>query len=104
MNRLQAAFCVAFTTSLLALGACGVAPMGTATTAMATKLSDASEVPALMTDATSIVEAGLNSGTNVLTWKITSSGLSGSPTGAQFHGPAMAGENAAVAVPIGVGP
>ena len=62
--------------------------------------SGASEVPSVMTDATGIVEASLGSGTNVLTWKITYSGLSGPATGAHFHGPAMAGQNAGVVVPI----
>lgn len=69
-------------------------------TALSARLSGASEVPAVMTDATGIVEASLGSGTNVLTWKITYSGLSGPATGAHFHGPAMAGQNAGVVVPI----
>ena len=100
MNRLHIAFCVAFMSALLSLGACGVAPMGPTLTALAAKLSGTSEVPAVMTDATGIVEANLSSGTNVLTWKITYSGLSGPATGAHFHGPAMAGQNAGVVVPI----
>jgi CHRD domain len=35
-----------------------------------------------------------------LTWRITYSGLSGTPTAAHFHGPAEPGANAGVAVPI----
>ena len=100
MNRLHIAFCVAFMSSLLSLGACGMAPMGPTSTALKARLSGASEVPAVMTDASGIVEASLSSGTNVLTWKITYSGLTGPATGAHFHGPAMAGQNAAVVVPI----
>jgi hypothetical protein len=34
------------------------------------------------------------------TWRITYSGLSGTPTAAHFHGPAQPGANAGVAVPI----
>jgi hypothetical protein len=53
----------------------------------------------MMTD-TPIAEASLGSGSSVLTWKITYSGLSRPATGAHFHGPAMAGQNAGVVVPI----
>ena len=35
-----------------------------------------------------------------LTWTVTFSGLTGNATMAQFHGPAEAGKNAGVAVPI----
>jgi hypothetical protein len=35
-----------------------------------------------------------------VTWRITYSGLSGTPTAAHFHGPAGPGANAGVAVPI----
>jgi hypothetical protein len=35
-----------------------------------------------------------------VTWRITYSGLSGTPTAAHFHGPAPPGANAGVAVPI----
>jgi hypothetical protein len=54
-----------------------------------------------MTGAAGMIEATLSSSSNVLTWKITFSGLSGPVTAAHFHGPAMAGQNAAVVVPIG---
>ena len=53
-----------------------------------------------MTEATGRVEAGLTAGSKVLTWRITYPGLSGPATGAHFHGPAMAGQNASVVVPI----
>lgn len=102
MNRLHTVFCVAVTSSLPSLGACGVTPIGPTSMALTARLSGASEVPAVMTDATGVVGASLGSGTNVLTWKISYSGLSGPVTGAHFHGPAMTGQNAAVVVPIGV--
>jgi hypothetical protein len=35
-----------------------------------------------------------------LSWKVTFSGLTGPATAAHFHGPAEAGKNAGVAVPI----
>jgi hypothetical protein len=87
--------------SLLFFGACGVAPMASTPTILTARLSGASEVPALMTDAVGMVEAKLSTGTNVLTWKIAYSGLSGAATAAHFHGPAVPGQNAAVVVPIG---
>ena len=101
MNCLHIAISVALVSSLLSLGACGVAPMDPTSTAFTGKLSGASEVPVVMTDATGIVEASLSQRTNVLTWQITYAGLSGPVTGAHFHGPAMAEQNAAVVVPIG---
>ena len=87
--------------SLLVLGACGMAPMASPPAALTARLSGASEVPAVMTNGAGSVEARLAPGTNLLTWKITYTGLSGPPTGAHFHGPAMAGQNAGVVVPIG---
>ena len=47
-----------------------------------------------------MVEANLARDSNVLMWKITYSGLSGPATAAHFHGPAMAGQNAPVVMPI----
>jgi CHRD domain len=38
---------------------------------------------------------------NLLRWTITYNGLTGPVTAAHFHGPALAGENAAVALPLG---
>ena len=74
--------------------------MRPASSALSARLSGTSEVPAVMTDATGIVEASLGSGSSVPTWKIAYSGLSGPATGAHFHGPALAGQNAGVVVPI----
>ncbi len=38
----------------------------------------------------------------VLSWSITWSGLTGAPTAMHFHGPALANQNAGVAVAVGV--
>ncbi|QHC35252.1 CHRD domain-containing protein [Komagataeibacter xylinus] len=46
------------------------------------------------------VEAALNTRTNLVKYVITWSGLSGPVTAAHFHGPAPAGEEAGVLVPI----
>jgi len=87
--------------SLLGFVGCGMSPVASTSTALTARLSGASEVPAVMTDATGTVEAKLAAGSNVLTWSVTYSGLSGPATGAHFHGPAMPGQNAAVVVPLG---
>lgn len=100
MNRLRHVLGVASLGSLMVVGACGTAPMASITTVLTARLSGANEVPVVITDATGIVEAKLAPGSNVLTWKITYSGMSGPVTGAHFHGPAMAGQNASVIVPI----
>ena len=88
--------------TLLGLGACSMKPMmpNTNTSAMTTRLSGASEVPPVMSSASGTVEATLNKQTSELSWTVTYSGLSGPATGAHFHGPAMAGANAGVVVPI----
>lgn len=88
--------------TLLGLGACSMKPMmhSTNTSAMTTRLSGASEVPPVTSSASGTVEASLNKQTNELSWTVTHTGLSGPATGAHFHGPAMAGANAGVVVPI----
>jgi hypothetical protein len=100
MNLLrQSLLCVSIA-SALALGACAAGPMAATSTALTARLEGSSEVPVVATAATGTVEATLAGTGNVLRWKITYSGLSGPATGAHFHGPAMAGQNAGVVVPI----
>jgi hypothetical protein len=96
--------------TLLGLGACSMKPMmpmmpmtpstSTSASTMTTRLSGASEVPPVANNASGTAELNLNKQTNELSWTITYSGLSGPATGAHFHGPAMAGANAGVVVPI----
>ncbi len=86
--------------SVLALGACGTQPMAASAMALVANLAAANEVPAVNGAATGQLEATLTPGTHVLTWRVTYSGLSGAVTGAHFHGPAMAGQNAGVVVPM----
>lgn len=45
-------------------------------------------------------EARLDPATSLLKWTVTYSGLTGVPTAAHFHGPAIAGENAPPVVPV----
>lgn len=101
MNHHRLALGLVSMGSLMVIGACAMAPLASTSITLTGRLLGASEVPAVLTDAAGEVEANLSSGSNVLTWKITYSGLSGPATGAHFHGPAMAGQNTAVVVPIG---
>lgn len=79
------------------LTACSSAPMGN-TTAISAKLSGANEVPAVSTAGTGMLDASFNKTTNVLTYTVTYSGLTGPVAAGHFHGPAMAGANAGVAL------
>ena len=71
------------------VGGCGMQPMSPIAKPMTASLSGASEVPAVMGPATGSVDASLNSATNLLTWTVTYSGLSGPATAGHFHGPAL---------------
>ena len=64
------------------------------------ELKGASEVPATTSKATGIVTATYDTATQKLTWKGDYTGLTGDATAAHFHGPAEAGKNAGVVVPI----
>jgi CHRD domain len=102
--------------TVMLLSACGMAPMGASKTdappppAMAAKpmaaammsarLSGASEVPPVAGSAGGTVEASFDAKSSTLSWTVTYTGLSGPATAAHFHGPAMPGANAGVAVPI----
>jgi hypothetical protein len=68
---------------------------------MTAALAGANEVPAVASAATGTVDATYMAGAGTLTWKVTYSGLSGPVTGAHFHGPASAGQNAGIVVPLG---
>ncbi len=67
-------------------------------------LSGKSEVPPTTSNASGDVLATLDTGSKKLSYTITYFGLSGPATAAHFHGPAAAGANAGVAVPIGSNP
>jgi hypothetical protein len=82
--------------ALLALGA----PAFAATTQFKAELKGSSEVPPNQSAGTGEVTATFDSDSKKLSWKGTYSGLSGPATAAHFHGPAEAGKNAGVAVPI----
>lgn len=63
-------------------------------------LNGSSEVPATQSPATGEVTATFDPATKRLNWTGTYAGLTGPVTAAHFHGPAKAGENAGVLVPV----
>jgi hypothetical protein len=67
MNHLRLVLSVVSMGSLMFFGGCGMAPMASTSTMLTARLSGATEVPAVMTDASGFVEASLLLGTNVLT-------------------------------------
>ena len=83
---------------LAALGACASAA-GPSVTVSST-LSSAAEVPPNQSTATGTLQGSYDKQSKLLSWKLVYSGLSGPATMAHFHGPAMAGENAGVVVPL----
>lgn len=91
----------AFLAAMLGLGVSfAIAQTSASSSAMTTRLSGESEVPPVVTGGRGSFEANLNRQANVLNWTLTYSGLSGPVTAAHFHGPAMPGENAGVALPL----
>jgi hypothetical protein len=67
-------------------------------TAFGAKLSGANEVPANASPGSGMLEASLDKQTSVLSWTVSYSGLTGPVKAGHFHGPAMAGANAGVAL------
>ncbi|MDB5628667.1 MAG: hypothetical protein JWQ51_1007 [Tardiphaga sp.] len=67
---------------------------------MKATLDGKSEVPANQTKGSGTADVTYDSTSKKVTWKMTYSGLTGPATMAHFHGPAEAGKNASVAVPI----
>jgi hypothetical protein len=63
-------------------------------------LDGRSEVPATTSSGTGTADIDYDPASKKLSWKLTYSGLTGPATAAHFHGPAEAGKNAGVAVPI----
>jgi hypothetical protein len=87
-------------------GACTFAIIGVASAALAetvnlkARLKGAEEVPPNTTPGTGTVQATYDTGTKRLSYTVNYSGLTGNATMAHFHGPAEAGKNAPVIVPV----
>ncbi len=85
---------------VLALSGVIAGPASAATVTYTADLKAASESPANSSQGTGDVIATLDTVSNKLSWTVTYSALSGPATAAHFHGPAMAGANAAPVVPV----
>jgi len=83
---------------LFMLGAC--ASMAGSSVTVSSTLSSAAEVPPNQSPATGTLTGRYDKQSKVLSWKLVYTGLSGPATMAHFHGPALAGENAGVVVPL----
>ncbi len=75
-----------------------------ATINFSTTMSSASEVPPKTSAGTGDALASLDTATKTLTYTVTFQNLTGPATAAHFHGPAAAGTNSGVAVPLGNNP
>lgn len=99
MNRTRRFGLLAAATLLTGLAGCVVVPMSSHAT-FNVNLTAEQEVPSVVATGTGNLEARYNKLTRVLSYKLTYAGLSGNPTAAHFHGPARAGSNAGVVVPL----
>jgi len=63
-------------------------------------LKASNEIPPNESKGTGSVALTFDEGTKTLSWKGTYSDLTGAPTAAHFHGPAPAGKNAGILIPI----
>ena len=87
-------------TGLISFALLTAAPLAAETMNFAATLDNAQEVPPTKATATGNVAMTFDGETKLLTWKGSYSGLTGAATAAHFHGPAPAGKNAPVVVPI----
>lgn len=83
----------------LLLGAC-TTPLNpdTNVVAFSGKLSASEEVPPGTSTGTGTLKATFNTQSNLLNWTVTYSGLTGPVVAGHFHGPALLGQNAGVAL------
>jgi hypothetical protein len=79
-------------------------PSFAATIKLKAELKPTNEVPPNDTKSTGSVDITFDEATKKLAWKGTYANLSGPPSAAHFHGPAPAGKNAGILIPIFVTP
>ena len=70
------------------------------TAKLSATLSGSSEVPPVTSNGSGNAEATLDKSTNRVSWTVTYSARLGAATAAHFHGPADAGVNSGVVVPL----
>jgi hypothetical protein len=84
----------------IALSGCGMMRPSQKMQIFEATLSPSQEVPSTASTATGSAEVMFNENTNMLSWKVTYSGLTGSATAGHIHGPAAMGQNAGVVIPF----
>ena len=99
MVRISKALLCATLLAALGTAVCSAAPVGGMVAIEAT-LNAGSEVPPNTSAGQGTLEASFNKETNVLSYTLTYSGMSGPVKAGHFHGPAAAGSNAGVALPL----
>jgi hypothetical protein len=89
-------------TLLLAAAMCGFVTVAAHAETMKfhATMDTASEVPPKTTAGKGTVDGTIDTATKMMTYTLTYSDLTGPATAAHFHGPAEAGKNAGVLVPI----
>jgi hypothetical protein len=91
----------------LALASMAVLLAGTASAAtekFSATLTPAAEVPASTSTGSGTATVSLDTATHEITYDVTFSGFASAVTAAHIHGPAAAGKNAGVVVPLGNNP
>lgn len=91
----------------LALASIAVLMAGTASAAtekFTATLTPAAEVPPSKSTGSGTATVSLNTTTHEITYDVTFSGFASAVTAAHIHGPAAAGKNAGVVVPLGNNP
>jgi len=88
------------TISALAVVALLACPARAETVTLKATMNAAGEVPPNDSKGTGTVTVTFDTGSKLMSWKGSYSDLTGPATAAHFHGPAEAGKNAGVAVPI----
>lgn len=86
--------------AVVLVSGCSMLPSQSNLLAFTTQLRGANEVPAVASGGSGKVDAVLNKDTNLLRWQLSYEGLSGPATAGHFHGPALVGANAGVALPF----
>ena len=79
-------------------------PASAATVKFATTLTPAAEVPPTTSKGSGAATVSLDTATHEITYDVTFTGFASAPTAAHIHGPAAAGKNAGVVVPLGNNP
>ena len=83
-----------------ALGAIAVNAANAREMAFVAALSGGAEVPAVASAGSGTLTGTLDAARTTLTWRVTYRDLSGPVVAAHFHGPAAAGENNDVVIPL----